>query len=102
MARIYHARLSTSDAEELAACLKRLDAIHDSVQATGMAGKMSIMEQCVEVYRAIERVLRKEYQAVARAMGAQATETAQDPAWGGRDGYVPPQGPKDDPGEEEP
>jgi hypothetical protein len=76
--------LSRLDAEELFACLQKLDAIHDSVKSAAMPGKPSVMAQCVEVYRVIERVLKKEYVAVKRWQernnGAQGDQGQEEPA----------------------
>lgn len=64
--QLVHARLSLRDAEELGGCLPKLNAIYDSVKATGIAGKASVLAQCEEVYHALERVIGKEMAAVAR------------------------------------
>jgi hypothetical protein len=47
-------------------CLTKLDAIHDSVGSTNMQGKAAVLALCVEVYRSIENVFRKEMAAVNR------------------------------------
>jgi hypothetical protein len=62
--RINHAEVNARDVYELTLCLDRLNQIHDSVNATGMAGKLAVMRLCVEVYRVIEGLLRKEQRAV--------------------------------------
>jgi hypothetical protein len=62
--RLEHARLTIRDVEDLTDCLNRLNEVHDSVNATGMSGKVAIMGACVQVYRVIERLLRKEQHVV--------------------------------------
>jgi hypothetical protein len=82
--RLIHVRLNTAEVEELTRCLTRLNHIYDSVNATGMAGKAAIMGTCVEVYRAIERVLAKEMAAVkrwqVRSKGTQGDQGGEEPA----------------------
>jgi hypothetical protein len=77
--RVWHVRLDARDCDELLACLSKLDAVHDSIKATGIAGKLAMCNHLVEVYRAIERVLKKEFAAVARARGVQPAPPPSDP-----------------------
>jgi len=80
-ARYRHARLTLDVVEELAQSLVRLDRIHDAIQATGMAGKLAMMELCVEVYRSIECAVRLERAGYQRWMIATG-QVPPDPAQG--------------------
>lgn len=66
------------DVEQLSQALKKLDAIHDSINATGLAGKAGLIHLTVEVYRAIERVLAKEVGQVQRWQALQQAEANGD------------------------
>ena len=76
--QLVHTKLSTRDVEDLTACLARLDQIHDSINATGLAGKLALMHLCVEVYRVIETLLRKEMGQVQRWQAKEAPPPAND------------------------
>jgi len=64
--RIPHVRISPREVEDLTICLNRLNQIHDSVNATGMAGKRAVMELSIECYHVIQKLLEREAAAVKR------------------------------------
>ena len=77
--QIQHARLNDRDIEALTHCLTRLNRIHDSVNATGMAGKAAVMELASECYHVIEGLLARE-QVIVQRYFARKQQTQETPA----------------------
>jgi hypothetical protein len=77
--RLEHIRLTIRDVEDLTTCLTRLDEVHDSINATNLSGRLALMGACVQVYRVIERLLKRE-QAAVQHWAAKLQSTSADTA----------------------
>lgn len=82
MARgLNHVKLTDRDVLELTQCLTWLNKVHDSVNATGMAGKAAVMELTSGVYHVLENLLAREQ---GRVISWQARMKAKQETAGGQ------------------
>lgn len=82
--RYRHIRLTDLDVTRLLAARSKLDAVYDSVNATGMSGKASIMAHLREIAESIDLVMVRETQGIQRALAAGSSgQGGGDPGQGG-------------------